>query len=73
VLEGKTHGLQVGEEADKAFLLGDAVPMIWSQTKKVCTLGFTTSDMLPLYGSPAPCQKDVFFNKEAGWSLVVSL
>jgi hypothetical protein len=25
VLEGEAHGLQVGEEADEAFLLGDAV------------------------------------------------
>jgi hypothetical protein len=25
VLEGETYGLQVGEEADEAFLLGDAV------------------------------------------------
>jgi hypothetical protein len=25
MLEGKAHGLQMGEETDEAFLLGDAV------------------------------------------------
>src|SRR5437867_261885 len=57
----------------RLFFLVTLSSMTWSQTKKACTLGFTTSDILQLYGSPAPCQNGCVFQQEARIAQVAAL